>query len=116
MGHKQSYAWEFKLQMVQLLEKGEQNPPQISRDHHVTRSLLYVWWQLYRERGEAAFVPTQAFQSPPEVDRPQNAQDQIAHLERLCGQQALERGSLRSEVGVLKKAWHLLPSNSDTRS
>jgi Helix-turn-helix domain len=46
---------------VQLLEKGEQNPSQISRDHHVTRSLVYVWWQLYQERGEAAFVSTQAF-------------------------------------------------------
>jgi transposase-like protein len=49
MGHQRSYSWEFKLQMVQLLEKGELNPSQISRDHHVTRSLLYVWWQLYRE-------------------------------------------------------------------
>jgi transposase-like protein len=116
MGHKRTYTWEFKSQMVQLLDKGEQNPSQISRDHHVTRSLLYVWWQLYQERGEAAFVPTQAFQSPPEVDRPQNAQEQIAHLERLCGQQALELDLIRSEVDVLKKAWHLLPSNSDTRS
>jgi hypothetical protein len=26
--------------MIQLLEKGELNPSQISRDHHVTRSLL----------------------------------------------------------------------------
>jgi transposase-like protein len=102
------------VQMVQLLEQGQQNPSQISRDHHVTRSLLYVWWQLYQERGEAAFVPTQAFDSPPEVDRPQHAQEQIAHLERLCGQQALELDLLRSEVDVLKKAWHLLPSNSDT--
>jgi transposase-like protein len=49
---------------------GEQTPSQINRDHHVTRSLLYMWWQLYQERGEAAFVPTQDFQSPPEVDRP----------------------------------------------
>ena len=65
MGHQRTYSWEFKLQMVQLLEKGEQNPSPISRDHHVTRSLLYVWWQLSRERGEAAFVPTQAFRSPP---------------------------------------------------
>jgi transposase-like protein len=103
MGHQRSYAWEFKLQMVQLLEQGEENPSQISRDHHVTRSLLYVWWQLYRERGEAAFVPTQAFQSPPEIDRPHNAQEQVAHLERLCGQQALELDLLRSEVDVLKK-------------
>lgn len=92
--------------MIQLLEKGEQNPSQISRDHHVTRSLLYVWWQLYQERGEAAFVPTQAFHSPPEIDRPQRAQDQIAHLELLCGQQALERGSLRSPGRCAKKAWH----------
>ena len=116
MGHNRTYTWEFKLQMVQLLEKGEQNPSQISRDHHVIRSLLYLWWQLYRERWEAAFVPTKAFHSPPEVDRPQNAHEQIAHLERLCGQQALELDLLRSEVNVLKKAWHLLPSNNDTRS
>jgi Helix-turn-helix domain len=65
--------------------KNEQNPSQISRDHDVTRSLLYVWWQLYRERGEAGLRPTQAFGSPPEVDRPQNAQEQIAYLEWLCG-------------------------------
>ena len=40
---------------------------------------MYVWWQHYRERGEAAFVATQAFQSPPEIDRPHNAQEQNAH-------------------------------------
>jgi transposase-like protein len=91
--------------MIQLLEKGELNPSQISQDHHVTRSLLYVWWQLYREQGEAAFVPTQAFHSPPEADRPHNAQQQIVHLERQCGQQALELDRLRSEVDVLKKAF-----------
>ena len=100
MGHQRSYSGEFKLQMVQLLEKGEQNPSQISRDHHVTGSLLYVWWQLYREQGEAAFLPTQALQSPPKVDRAHTAQEQIAHLERLCGQQALELDLLRSEVDV----------------
>jgi transposase-like protein len=55
IGHQRSFSREFKLHMVQLLEKDEQNPSQISRDQHVTRSLLYVWWQLYRERGEAAF-------------------------------------------------------------
>jgi transposase-like protein len=42
MGHQRSYSWEFKLRMVQLLEKGEHKPSQISWDHHVTRSLLYV--------------------------------------------------------------------------
>ena len=114
MGHQRSYSREFKLQMVQLLDKGEQNPSQISGDQHVTRSLVFVWWQLYREQGEAAFAPTQAFHSPPEVDRPHNAQEQVVNLERLCGQQAMELDRLRSEVEVLKKAWHLLPSKSDT--
>ena len=120
MRYQRSYSWEFRLQMIQLLEKGELTPTQISRDHHVTRSLLYVWRQHYRERGEAAFVPTQAFQSPLEVDRPQNAQEEIIHLVRLCGQQALELDLLRSEVAVLKKAWYWssdwLPSSNGTRS
>jgi transposase-like protein len=114
MWHKKSYSWEFKLQMVQLLEKGEQNPSQISRDHHVTRSLLYYWWQLYRQQGEAAFEPTQAVLSPPEVERPHTAQDQVTHLERLCGKQALELDLLKEEVALLKKAWHLLPCKNDT--
>ena len=103
MGKQRSYSWECKLQMVQLLEKGEQNPSQISRDHHVTRSLLYVWWQLYRERGEAGLRPTQAFRSPPQGDRPRNAEEQIAHLERLCGEPPLELDLLKAEVAVLKK-------------
>jgi transposase-like protein len=54
MGHQRNYSWEFKLQMIQLLEKGEQNPSQISRDHHVTRSLLYVGRAaLSRARGSS---------------------------------------------------------------
>ena len=115
MGHKRTSTWEFKLQMVQLLEKGAQTPSQISRDHHVTRSLLYLWWQLYQERGEAAFMPTKAFQSPPEVDRPQNAHEQIAHLERLCGQQALELDLLRSPGECAKKSLASTPVRTVTR-
>ncbi len=59
MGRNGSYSWKFKLQMVQLLEKGERNPSLISRDH-VTRSLLYVRWQLYQEqrsKGERPLYP-----------------------------------------------------------
>lgn len=55
------------------------------------------------ESGEAAFVPTQTYNSPPEVDRPRNAQEQIAHLERLCGQQVRELDLLKAEVDVQKK-------------
>ena len=114
MGKQKTYSGEFKLQMVHLLAKGTHNMSQISRDYHVTRSLLYAWIRLYQERGEAAFVPDRATASPPEVERPHNAEEQVAHLERLCGQQALELDLLREEVDLLKKAWHQLPSNSDT--
>jgi transposase-like protein len=100
---------EFKLQMVHLLAKGTHNMSQISRDYHVTRSLLYAWIRLYQERGEAAFVPDRAIDCPPEVERPQSAEERVAFLERLCGQQALELDVLRSEVNVLKRAWHQLP-------
>jgi transposase-like protein len=71
--HLSFVAWEFKLQMVHLLAKGTHNMSQISRDYHVTRSLLYAWIRLYQERGEAAFVPDRATASPPESERPRNA-------------------------------------------
>ncbi len=86
--------------MVHLLAKGPHNMSQVSRDYHVTRSLLYAWIRLYQERGEAAFVPGRATAAPPEIERPQDAEEQVAHLERLCGQQALELDFLRSEVYV----------------
>ena len=76
----------------------ESFPDQSGSPYH--RRLWYVWWHLYRERGETAFVPTQAFLSPPEVDRPHSMLEQIAHLERLCGPQELELGVLRSEIDV----------------
>ena len=85
---------------------GERRAPSFPNqsDHHVTRSLLYVWWHLYRERGEAGLRPTQTFDSPPAVDRPQHAHEQMAHLERLCGQQALELDLLRSPGGCANKS------------
>ena len=55
-----------------------------------------------------------AVAAPPEIERPENAEEQVAYLERLCGQQALELDLLRLEVDLLKKAWHQLPSSSDT--
>ena len=64
----------IKVQMVHLLEKGNHNISQISRNHYVMRSLLYAWLRLYQERGEVAFVPSCATQFPSEVQRPQNEQ------------------------------------------
>lgn len=61
-------------------ERRAHTPSLISRDHHVTRSVLYLWRRQYQERGEAVLGPMQAFGNPSEVTRPQNAQEQIAHL------------------------------------
>lgn len=119
MGKQKTSSWEFKLQMVHLLAKGTHNLSQISRDYQVTGSLLYAWIRLYQERGESAFVPDRATAAPPDIERPANAEEQVASLERLCGEPALELDVLRSEVDLLKKAWHWsgdrLPSNSETR-
>ncbi len=51
----------------------------------------------------------------PEGERPQNAQEQIVHLEWLCGQQALELDVLRSGVGVLKKRGKTKHQEQDQR-
>jgi hypothetical protein len=56
--------------------------------------------------GKRLVCQRRPFSRPPEVDRPHTAQEHIAYLERLCGQQALELDLLHSEVDVLKKAWH----------
>jgi transposase-like protein len=109
MGKQQPSSWEFKVQMVHLLAKGTQTRSQISRDDHVTRSLLYAWRRLSQQRGEAAFVPDRATASPPDIERPQHVEEQVAHLERLCGEPALELDVLRSEVDVCKKAWREAP-------
>jgi transposase-like protein len=100
MGKQKISSWEFKLQLVHVLAKGTHNMSQISRDYHVTRSLLYAWIRRYQERGEAAFVPDRAIAAPPEVERPQGAEERGAYLERWCGQQALELDLLHAEVDV----------------
>ena len=120
MGKQKTYSWEFKLHMVHLLEKGTHNVSQIGRDYHVIGSLLYAWIRLYQERGEAAFVPSRATQYPPEIERPQNGLEQVADLERLCGQQALELESLALGGGSINKSlalvWRQAPIRTVTRS
>ena len=42
MGKQKTYSWEFKLQMVHLLEKGLHNVSQISRDYQVAMKLISI--------------------------------------------------------------------------
>jgi transposase-like protein len=100
MGKQKTYSLKFKLQMVHVLAIRTHTMSQMSRDDHVTRSLLYAWIRLYQERGEAAFVPDRATAAPPEIERPENAEERVAKLARLCRQQAFELDLLRSEVDV----------------
>ena len=65
MGKQKTYSWEFKVHMVHLLAIRTHNMSQISREYHVTRSLLYAWIRLYQERGEVAFIPDRAIDLPP---------------------------------------------------
>src|SRR5215471_13246421 len=58
LGKQKTYAWEFKVQMVHLLSRGNYTVSHISWDDHVTRSLLYAWVRLYQERSEAALAPS----------------------------------------------------------
>jgi hypothetical protein len=54
---------------------------------------------------------------PPDVEQPQHAQEQIAHLERLGGQQALELDLLRSvsEKIFTREAITVLIDSSEVR-
>jgi transposase-like protein len=108
MGKQKTYSWGFKLQMVHLLGKGAHIVSQISRDYHVTRSLLYARIWLYQERGEAAFVPSRATQYPPEIEQPQNALEQVAYLERLLWATGTPSGSAALGGGSIKKSLALV--------
>ena len=70
----------------------------------MTRSLLYAWMRLHQERGEAAFGKSRATSCPPVIERPQTAQAQVADLERLCGEPALELIVARLEMDLFKKS------------
>ena len=48
--------------------------------------------------GKRDYGPRKPIMRPPEVDRPRHAEERLAHLERLCGQQALELDVLQSEL------------------
>ena len=66
MGKQKTSSWEFKVHLVQLLAKGTHNMSQISRDDHVTRSLLdassrtCIGWSLARRMDSS--LPLQALE------------------------------------------------------
>jgi hypothetical protein len=83
--------------MVQLLEQGEQKPSPISR---LPAACYMSGGSSIGNEGKQPLYRRRQSTRPPDVKQPQHAQEQIVHLERLGGQQALELDLLRS-VSIL---------------
>jgi hypothetical protein len=90
MGHQRTYSWEGTPADDPVAGKGRTEFPLRSVGIIMSRAACCMRGaQLYQERGEAAFVPNQAFHSPPEIDRPHRCA--IATASRLV--MALARAS-----------------------
>ena len=87
---KRMHSREFKLDVVRQIATDQKRPAQVCREYGLAESVLSRWRKEYQERGEAAFSPPQSAESTTQ-------EQQIAELERFCGQLALENQ-------VLKKA------------
>jgi putative transposase len=94
------YSREFKVSVVRQIVSGEKRPAQVCREYSPAESVLARWRKEYEERGEVAFGPRQADEARP-------LEQQIAELERFCGQLALENR-------ILRKALQSAPSRSAT--
>ena len=93
------YNREFKLTVVRQIVSGEKRPAQTCREYNLAESVLQRWRKEYEARGEAAFGP--------QADDATSLEQQVAELERFCGQLALENR-------LLKKALQRAPSRSGT--
>lgn len=94
---KKSYNREFKLKVVQSVESGELRPAQACREYQIAESVLTRWRREVRLRGaEAAFTPLAGSSATPDYEA------QIAELERVCGQLAVENAALKKALQRLQ--------------
>lgn len=101
---KKTYNREFKLKVVQTVESGELRPAQACWEYQIAESVLTRWRREVRLRGaESAFTPLTGANATPDYET------QIAELERVCGQLAVENAAL-------KKALQRLQSKPATNS
>ncbi len=99
---------EFKKELARQVENGEKRPAQLCREHKIAESSLLKWRKEYRERGEAAFTPTELGEI--RTDKT-GLEARIAELERFCGQLALENTVLKKTVQLTRARTN---SKSDT--
>jgi transposase len=101
---KKTYSREFKLKVVQTVEAGELRPAQACREYQIAASVLTRWRRDVRLRGaNAACTPLAGPNATPDDEA------QIAELEWVCGQLAVENAAG-------KKALQRLPSKPGTSS
>ena len=96
------FSREFKLDVCRQIASGEKRVAQVCREHQLGETVLLRWRNEYAVRGEAAFTP-----KGPEAGTTSSLEQQIAELERVCGQLALENA-------VLKRGLRSTPSRSGT--
>lgn len=84
---KKSSTREFTLKVVRAVESGELRPAQACREYQIAESVLNRWHYEVRLRGEIAFTPLETTTATTDDEA------QIAELERVCGQLAVENAA-----------------------
>ena len=89
-----THSREFKLDIVNQVEHGQKTTAQLSREHHLSPSLIHRWRKEVEARGDAAFT---------DQARPDSSLEQrIAELERFCGQLSLENTILKKSLSTYR--------------
>lgn len=86
---------EFKLDVVQQLERGEKSAAQLCREHDLSHSLISRWQATYERYGAGAFN-----QQPSEL---LSLERRVAELERLLGQAHAENAFLKNAYAAHRK-------------
>lgn len=89
MTKRKTFTREFKLQALQLLERGEKNAADLARELGVPRNRLYKWREQLVAKGADSVFPGHGRQHGTEAE--------LAALKR-------ENARLKEENDILKKA------------
>jgi transposase-like protein len=89
MKKRPSYAKEFKLEAVRLLERGEKPASELARELGIKRNQLYKWQEQLASLGKDNAFPGHGRRSGTEAE--------LARLQR-------ENARLQEEIAILKKA------------
>jgi transposase len=89
MTKRKTFTREFKLQALQLLERGEKNAADLARELGVPRNRLYKWREQLAAKGDDSAFPGSGRKRGPDAE--------LAALRR-------ENVRLKEEIEILKKA------------